>query len=535
MLRYLIIILLSSTTSSIKADLDFEESLKEYIPIYKRRAENYSRCNMFFKSSSAVSKNMANWFASQNGCGNIIISNVLDYKFAVTDSHANFHFFESVQHVKGNLLKLPETFLFNGKGDSHFIIGTKTKDFKFLLDTFEFFWKKRFINCVIVFVYEHLEIFAYDTFRQVALNLTACDRCPLFSRVLRNFWGYPLRVNMFEEYPLLRKVDDRWMGKDYGIMMEIAKRSNVSLQILDTSGGFGGTMESLIRNESDICFVSMFLLTKYKMKGIDYVYPEHINSIVLLVPRSPKIPQYKKLIYIFDKNVWICLSITILGVALVVKIIATCNNRRNTYFYYLLVVWRSFLQQGVCSSRQRYHKARPFLVLWLYFSLIFGTAFQTSLMSMFIKSKYWKDINTLSEVRQLGLPIYVPAVYGDVIPKRYKLHKQLKFVEGMNQLHDLISTSNTFSGYIMTEEAARVYVEFIRSKDDKPIYHIVGEKLIPGINTYMVQKKSPFLKRINKMMLLIRQFGLRDHWMKNSPVINMNWRKRVCGVASQVT
>lgn len=526
MLLYMIIILLFPKTYGSET----EESLKQYVSIYKTRIlQNYSRCNLFFRASSEVSKDLVNWFSREIDCPNIIITKIFDFRFIVSDGQADFHFFESVDHVQDCISKLPKTFFCNGKADAHFIISTKVKNLDFLLPTFEFLWQKHFVNCVIVFVYKKLEIFSYDAFRKITLNLTECGRCPLFSPYRNNFWGYPLRISLFEEKPLLIKCHNKWLGRDYRIMKNLVKKLNVSVEIIETPHYFSGASESLINNKSDICLVSMFLLHQYNNEDVECSYPDHFNNLVAMVPSGVKIPQYQNLFYTFDLSIWIYLIVTMLGVAFISKIMSF-GSHNQTYWYYLLNVWRSFLQQGIWNFAHTYGKAKAIMVLWFCFCLIFGTAFQTSLISVFIKSKYFKNINTFSELRDSGMKLHVIRPHVEVIPKEYGLHRQFKIVKNMKQLDRIVLKSNTDCGYILTENAARFYIEFIRKRDNKPMYHIVAEKLVPGLEAYMFQKKSPFIGRVNDLLLLLKEFGLGNYRMTRVPVISKNFGKSNIGI-----
>lgn len=527
----MIIILLCSQTCRSEAELDFEESLKQYVSIYKSKIpQNYSHCNVFYRATSTVSMDIVNWFIYENKCPTIIINKIFDFRSVVVHSEADFHFFESVDQVKESIKRLPASFFWNGKGDAHFIINTRVKDLGFLLPTFSFLWQRHFVNCVIVFVYKKLEIFAYDAFRNATLNLTECGGCPLFSPHMTNFWGYPLRASTFEEKPLLIKTNKTWFGRDYQIMKGIVNMLNVSLEVTESSQYLLGSVESLTNNESDVCFVSSFLLYKFSKQEIEYSYPDHFNNIVAMVPCGPKMPQYQNLFHIFSSVIWIHLIVMMVFVAFVSRIITRFDKHRKTYFHYLLDVWQSFLQLGIWNFVHTYGRAKPIMTLWFCFCLIFGTAFRTSLISMFIKAKYLKNIDTLSELRDSGMTLYIPEFYAELIPKEYGLHEQFKFVKDMNELHEMVYTSNIVTGYIVNEEAARLYIDIIRNRDNKPMYHIVAEKLMPGLDAYMFQKRSPFINRVNNMLLLLRQFGLRDRWIRHAPVVNEDSRKTNIGI-----
>jgi hypothetical protein len=72
----------------------------------------------------------------------------------------------------------------------------------------------------------------------------------------------------------------------------------------------------------------------------------------------------------------------------------------------------------------------------------------------------------------------------------------------------LYENLNTTGGYGMTLTYAQRYVEILKDRGRTTRFYVMEEILVPGYNTFIFQRHSPYLDKINECLLREKQYML---------------------------
>lgn len=152
-----------------------------------------------------------------------------------------------------------------------------------------------------------------------------------------NFQGYPLKVSVFEKMPtFMTKKSELFIcpymnddvesiggaiGMDAFIMANIINKLNFTPYIFvsrrddygyrNDDGSFTGSLKTVIEKEVDISFNSRFL-TYYDTDSIEFTNFIYYDEFCVLTPKAQEIPNWMKILSIFDYVCWIFMIFTIL-------------------------------------------------------------------------------------------------------------------------------------------------------------------------------------------------------------------------------
>lgn len=152
------------------------------------------------------------------------------------------------------------------------------------------------------------------------------------------------------------------------------------------------------------------------------------------------------------------------------------------------------------------------MLLWIWVVVIMVVAFQTSLFHGFLQARFHQGIKTIKNLKESGMKIYLHAYYAhheNFNHKNFTLWNQY-VISDPDSMNISIHNRET-NAYILSQDLAKMYInQFIKNKSH-PFYEIADEIFIPGLRVFHLQKNSPFLEKVNEVLLLVEQFGL---WRK---------------------
>lgn len=156
------------------------------------------------------------------------------------------------------------------------------------------------------------------------------------------------------------------------------------------------------------------------------------------------------------------------------------------------------------------NKFKWLMVIWIWAALIMSVKFQIALFGGFIKARYEKPIDTIEELKASGMKIYIHefhANHENLTGRNFSLKDQY-IISNVSENNRHLR-NNEKGVYVVSQDIATMYInQFILSRGD-PVYRIAKDTFVPGVRVFHMQKHSPFLRKVNEILLILEEFGLR--------------------------
>lgn len=267
----------------------------------------------------------------------------------------------------------------------------------------------------------------------------------------------------------------------------------------------------------------------------------------VVVRKAGRIPSEMLPLVIFTENLWIALLIAYLLIATIWMLLRLINNRirrpsihanhvgfyTNNYnmspflarqsrirqcmqiFIDTLMLYLSIpMRRLTRAPYERYFVASIALV-----SIIFVSIYQSGLATVFVRPLYFKDIDTLEKLDKSINNIYVKysGFLTDVFPndtsQLYRnLRNKMKLFETQMDAMDIVKKYDKVA--TVTREST-IWLDNFSFFYYNILYIIDKECPKEYFLAYMVPAKSPFLKRINKILMEIHRYGFIEKWIND--------------------
>ncbi|ALC46586.1 Ir100a [Drosophila busckii] len=390
------------------------------------------------------------------------------------------------------------------------------------------------------------QLWLYNPFQQRSVQVQD-SRC--YQRIYANLHGYALRAYIFNSvYSFVTgDVDTEQVlsaaGPDAKAAALLAKQMNFTLNYLWpddeffggrlANGSYSGGVGRAHRHELDIIFAGFFI-KDYLSTRMQFSAAVYMDDLCLYVRKAQRIPQSIMPLFAVHLDVWLCfiavgfscgliwlclrglnlrLRIERIGGAFVGKQAITMGS----------LVWRIFVDTWTMWVRVNvgkfppYNAERMFLISLCLVSVIFGALLESSLATAYIRPMYYSDINTLAALDESKIPIYIkhPAFKDDLFigheSQMYRsLHaKMLLVMEGEDRLISMVSKSGRFAGVTRSASLELNDKRYIMTKK----VHMIPECPKSYHIGYVLPRPSPYLKRINVLLLQMLAAGLLDYWI----------------------
>jgi hypothetical protein len=478
-------------------ELDFrEDKLREY-----RFGKNYTSCS-YINVNSPESRDISGWFIRENLCPSVVAGDFFNASGYLPKAEAAFIFVETYARI-GEIIRNMQNYSFwSGRAQNHFVICKPMNDTNFLRDVLENIWKHNILNFVVIFVQNTLQVFSYDPFTKEMINVTSTPHH--FPDKLKNLNGYQLRVSFFNDFPLTQKTNGEWTGRDYTLLKTVASMMNATFKLAEPppTTNYMGAYKDMQSGKSDFCFISHFYGDDSGLE-VEFSYPHEKNGISLLMPVMHR---KKTLFLVFQPFTWLLLVTGKIIISL--TILLTDKSQQKSLSESVLYVFSCFLGYPYPRFHSKCFIIKFQIITFVVASIILRTAFQCFLISCFIKSSPVHQINTITQLQNSDVKIYMSQLLAPLIPEDYDLHKRFVYVtreERMVMLHDKLNTSGAY-GMIWTY--ANKYGEILNKGQRNILFYGMKEVLVPQYNSYMFKKHSPFLDKFSECLLRERQYML---------------------------
>lgn len=496
-----------------KTEEKLEINLKTYMNNYPSQIRySYSICSIYiFNNYSTTFADIANHFLMNNSNCSHFIFNAKTMKFSGKVDHykysqSDFIFLESISEIPFFVEQSLNTHLWNPNGDTHILISASNGDAQFL-DYLKFMWKKGIYNYVIVLLYDNLKVIKYNPFINEVIDITNCKTCLYLNDVIKNMSGYKLRICIFEHEPYLKKINNTWVGEGMDVIKDIVKGLNATSEFIENEKKFTKAIH-VLNFGSDVCLSPIFrfaLQFGEKNLSIDYIY-DKVNKLVVVLPKGkPKIV-IAKVFLIFDLTTWLILIFLLFLFSGCFKLLSKFYKEKKTFTLWCLQAVQIFFQHPITKI----HHYKKYLTLslsaWILFTLIINIVVQTNLFSTFIRKEYPNGINTIQEIKDKRIVLIGKKVHVTQVSSKFPNNQLI--IQNVSEIFKRLLAHDTSVGYILEHELAIVFTNHIKDDDYSSIFHIVTESIGHGFNVFMVQKLSPYLNSVERIINLRKEFSV---------------------------
>ncbi|XP_061399593.1 uncharacterized protein LOC133335321 [Musca vetustissima] len=404
---------------------------------------------------------------------------------------------------------------------------------KWLLTTFQNFWKMWILNVVVIYTESrnrYILVYRYDPFakqlsRRIALGPRHFDLDNLYPKDMLNMRGSPLQICLYQDNirTIFQNGNANIMGTDGLMTTYLVERLNAT-PIVRRIGSYGNDSIS-----EDLCFKETFneiddVATNIRFLSLETFYGRVEYTIVLnrddlcvLIPKAKIASSFWNLFRSFSISVWalICVSLAMayLFCLLIYRNIFAGDKLLLDLLACIISTPRAKLQKSRMS-------ARLFFYVWLVYGLLISAAFKGNLTSNLVDREYLPDVNTLQELAESKYPLATLPRHIKHLNRYLDLHKpseamlRQKIVPLPDAFFNELIDSNNLSYAYLQKNHISVFRANSRkhSLGGKPCYHAMAQCIVPFHAVYIVPYGSPYLGYINRLIRNSQEFGYLHYW-----------------------
>ncbi|XP_017099450.2 uncharacterized protein Ir100a [Drosophila bipectinata] len=418
------------------------------------------------------------------------------------------------------------------------------KDDALLLDLMAQIWLKHGHSRIYYVMLDVDNVVLYNPFRQTALKVNGSRT---YDRIYQDLQGYPLRIYIFDSVYSSVVGDGATQkvlsvgGADSKLAKTVAKHLNFTPDYLWpddeffggrlADGSYSGGVGRAHRGEVDIIFAGFFI-KDYLTNQIQFSSAVYMDDLCLYVQKAQRIPQSILPLFAVHTDVWLCfllvgtlgslvwLLLRMINLRLCIEEIEDRSRARKTGLVttaqgIFIDTWVVWVRVNV-GRFPPFHSERIFVASLCLVSVIFGALLESSLATVYIRPLYYRDPNTLKELDDSGIPIYIkhPAFKDDLfygsdseVYRRLDA-KMLLVAEGEERLIQMVSKRGHFAGVTRSASLELNDIRYVMTKKVHKIpecpknYHIA----------YVLPRPSPYLENVNRIILRLVAAGIMNLW-----------------------
>jgi hypothetical protein len=355
-----------------------------------------------------------------------------------------------------------------------------------------------------------------------------------------NLHGSNLHISMYElQATAIREAVNNternsvcnYRGRDGLVLRELAKLMNFTPNITsDSVNSFDSSDDRMTRplndianGDIDIVMNSVFMKVLHSV-DIEYVTPvTHFGKICVVVPRADIIPIWVSLFHCFSVLLWATLIGTYILSAICWYIVTKHSfphqsHRKVHWTTSLAEVCNIFLPTSFAKIFSfRNQSERIFLASCMFFSIVITCLWQGALYNRLKSPLHYKDIDTLEELDESGLPIFtMEQALNDLFdlidtPTTRRLSERLRLTNFPHSL-DLMQQIADQGNFSLLLSHIEIETLLDTYPINTPLLHFVQECPIIYFSSYVVPKGSPYLKVINTIVGRLFESGLIRKW-----------------------
>lgn len=475
--------------------------------------------------NSYFANDIANKFIENVSPASYLTAKIGSVKWYVEKPPNIFFFVDAVEQIQEIMNELEsDRELWSTATPLHFVVCTELTDVEWLEETAEIMWMNHYcLDFLIVYYFEGAKGVEYNPFLKEFREVNPTKDNKIFSNKLQDLYGYMLTPVMHQYPPRITEDSNgRFYGVEANFLYAFIKKLNATASIyVPISSDY---YDTLINHTVDFLMVDRVAFPT--LTSLKYSYPRTMDGIVVIVPSSEKLPQYQYIFLVFSFKLWISVIVSAQTISLVKYFIDRASNRNKRKGNILYCIFDTFgvlLNQPFKRFDFGNRKVKALLTIWFYAAMIVNVAFQSSLTSIMITPKYEENINTLLGVQKKESEVLINIFFRTMSLKSSDYLKDRFYVIPHDDIIKKMENGDTDKAYVLESSLANAIVNS-KLSGNSPVYHIVPECLIPGYGVYLFPIKSPYLKELNKFILLEQQFGISS--FNTSRILKANMHSR---------
>lgn len=355
----------------------------------------------------------------------------------------------------------------------------------------------------------------------------------LNSSKLLNLHGYPVTISYINHYPSAEVSYDingsvlykGTVGKPFHTFSQYMnftpelkiKHNKLNYGTLLPNETWTGVIGDVAHNRVDMSLNGMFM-SYSRTQAVDFTDTILIMQLRFLLPKASLIPAWKLIFLVYDNISWFAIGaaliITEISFLMALRVLQTSDYLSGTIHSILYVL---AISVSVSVPKQPETKVlRALFMISTCFNLIIHSIYTGTIIKMYTKPHYYKDINNIEELVRSGLQVTVVPrsmeyVLKDSDNKELRmLAKRLVKYDNVKLIVDNIVTENNLA--VLGAEAFLKLNVYCKSAELTSRLNFVNEAV--GVyNVHIIlNKHSPYLSRINSILGRIHQSGLSVKW-----------------------
>lgn len=304
---------------------------------------------------------------------------------------------------------------------------------------------------------------------------------------------------MYVDGITVRNENGSLKGEEVNMLTSFIRRINASVEIHQFPPPKNFTDFDVLLDESlDFPFVRRFP-TVEMLDGLHLITPFIKDNLLAVIPQSSMIPPYIYILMIYGFSILLILTIFTISAAVII------------HFGNYLTVGDAFFKVLSCffGSGIRRFSTRPESTKIIFFSAVFfsvfnSVLFQTSLTSTLLTKKFEPDLDTLTDLANSNLTIYVEPNHYYLLPKRLKD----RAIQTTNEEISKMMNNGSKNAFVVLETFIKLQIQY-REKCFKCVqhfnnhYHVMRQSIVPGYNTYIFSKNNLFIDKISEYLQAI--------------------------------
>lgn len=371
-----------------------------------------------------------------------------------------------------------------------YVTSSKNPAIETLKSTMQLIWNNmRILHYIIVFTQHKDAAFSYNPFKK-ELKVVTQQQTRIFPTKVTDLNGYKIKLSIVLGEPSEGElVDNKCIkGNLCNLVNCFLNYLNASYEMPILDGGieklYRSSKQALKNREIDLSVGSHWLLKEYLMYSS---FPIQQSAVVGVVRKSRPKPLFSSIFSFFDPYVWVLIVFF------------------NIFFTILLNSGvHNFLKNYINGSQ----KLTTFNIIVLshhVFEIVFETAFQGAVITALTTPVFEKNIDTVKDLVESGLPVYGEDDWSSLVTGKIEL-KQMSYIEVGTNLWAM----KTDKVYLTTDYWAELQLlnKTVDGTYYSQFYHIIKEPLGMGKITFLLARNFPFQQTFNDIVIKMHDHGL---------------------------
>ncbi|XP_050538126.1 ionotropic receptor 21a-like isoform X2 [Daktulosphaira vitifoliae] len=402
-------------------------------------------------------------------------------------------------------------------------------------ELFQLAWTRHSMINVVLLTFS--AVYTYNPFSQTLTQYCSVDKHALkkdFKTKIKNLHRYPVRISMFPtKLKAIAQSDGTYRGYDGFSLSILSKRMNFTPVIskprdgkfygwMEPNGTYTGALADIVNGVADIAFNGVLLMDYSTNANVQFTTVVQYEELCFVVPKAGKMSQWRAIFTAFQAQLW-CL----LAVSYFMSIVAWSLIKRTTDMPYTTMglainLFQVFLM--VPLHRMPNNVPERLIVIS---AVVFGFITSTSLQAVMVKyisiPKYEKNINTVQEVYDTGLPILSSSkslanMFKNTTNEYIYDEMYDRFILKQKSINvDILGEVSNKKNYIAIGRKRDLLEKMTEYKENNEvILHIVEECPWSLYISYLISRQAVYRKTVDELIAKLFEGGIIDSWFMHA-------------------